>query len=107
MVFFFYGCPPKNFQNRKPKPARIPPQTPPPRGRDRIPHPATISPDNRGGVRSGLLLEKGSRKGYNFTAFASLKLGFGGRSPQEQKRVSLSYGVISPLVSPERRFLKI
>ncbi len=28
-----------------------------------------FSPKKRGGVRSGLLLEKGSRKGYNFTAF--------------------------------------
>jgi len=67
-TLFGFINPLKIFQKRKPKPARIPPQTPPPRGRDRIPHPATISPDKRGGVRSGLLFKKGSRKGYNFTA---------------------------------------
>jgi len=37
----------------------------------RIPHPATISPEKRGGVRSGLLLKKGSRKCYNDTTTLS------------------------------------
>src|SRR3989344_8062789 len=48
-------------QNKKPKPARIPPQTPPPRGR--VHHPASFAPDIlwRGAVQissSGLLSKK-------------------------------------------------
>src|SRR3989344_8756585 len=48
-------------QNKKPKPARIPPQTPPPRGR--VHHPASFAPDIlwRGAVQissSGLVSKK-------------------------------------------------
>lgn len=57
--------PPEFRQKRKPKPARIPPRTPHPRGRNRIPYLATISSDESGGVRSELLFKKGSRK-YQF-----------------------------------------
>mgnify|MGYP003477628841 CR=1 FL=1 len=60
-TLFEFISPPEFRQNKKPKPARIPPQTPPPRGR--VHHPASFAPDIlwRGAVQissSGLLSKK-------------------------------------------------